>query len=102
MAPPAPQVQVFGAVPISWNENTITWANKPPIAGGPLAGVAMVTSSTASRWYDWDLTAYLQAEKAAGRTSVTLVLKNDIATAPFATFRSRQAGSFRPELSIVP
>ena len=61
-----------------------------------------MTNSTTARWYEWDLTAFLSAEKAAGRTAVTIVLKNDVATSPHATFRSRQAASNRPELQVTP
>ena len=67
-----------------------------------LASVTLVNNSTTARWYEWDLTAYLQQEKAAGRNVVTLVMKNDVNTNPTATFRSRQASSNRPELRITP
>jgi hypothetical protein len=60
-----------------------------------------VTDTTA-RWYEWDVSAYLQAEKAAGRNTVTLVLKNLVNSSPFDSFRSREAASNRPELLLVP
>ena len=95
------QTRVFSSTNLTWGETSITWNNKPAAGSAILASVPLVNNSTAARWYEWDLTAFVQAEKAAGHTAVTLVLKNDVAT-PNATFRSRQASSNRPELQITP
>jgi hypothetical protein len=86
----------------SWSESQITWNNKPASGASALSTVTLVNGTTAARWYEWDLTAYLQAEKAAGRQWITLVLKNEGTSSPFATFRSRDAGENRPELVISP
>ena len=96
------RTQAFGAANTTWTETGITWNNKPPSGTTVLASVTLVNNSTTARWYEWDLTAYLQQEKAAGRNVVTLVMKNDVNTNPTATFRSRQASSNRPELRITP
>ena len=96
------RTQVFSSTNLSWGESSITWNNKPSVAATVLASATLVNDSTTGRWYEWDLTAFLQAEKAAGRTAVTLVLKDDVATTQYATFRSRQASSNRPELRITP
>jgi hypothetical protein len=95
------QTRVFSSTNLTWGETSITWNNKPAAGSTVHASVPLVTNSTAARWYDWDLTAFLQAQLAAGRTAVTLVLRNDVAT-PNVTFRSRQASSNRPELRITP
>jgi hypothetical protein len=95
------QTQVFSSTNLTWGENSITWNNKPAAGATALASATLVNDSTTARWYEWDLTAFLQAQRAAGKTAVTLVLKNDV-TAPNATFRSRQASSNRPELRITP
>jgi hypothetical protein len=97
----AVRTQIFSSTNLSWGENSITWNNKPAVAATVLASTTLVNNSTTGRWYEWDLTAFLQAQQAAGRTAVTLVLKDDVAT-PTATFRSRQASSNRPELRITP
>ena len=97
----AVQARVFSSTNLTWGEGSITWNNKPAPGATVLASVPLVINSTTARWYEWDLTAFLQAEKAAGRTAVTLVLRNDVAT-PNTTFRSRQASSNRPELRITP
>ena len=92
----------FASPDTSWTEGGITWNNQTPPGGTVLASVTLVNTSTAPRWYEWDLTSYLQQEKAAGRHVVTIVLKNDVFTVPNATFRSRQASSNRPELRVTP
>jgi hypothetical protein len=71
---------VFGAGGASWAESTIKWSNKPATTTAALG--TKTISGTSSQWYEYDLTAYLQAEKAAGRNSVTLVLKNAATTNP--------------------
>jgi hypothetical protein len=98
----AVQARAFSSTNVAWSETGITWNNKPAAGATVHASVPLVINSTTARWYEWDLTAFLQAEKAAGRTAVTIVLKNDVATTPQATFRSRQASSERPELRITP
>jgi PKD repeat protein len=98
----AVQARAFSSTNVAWSETGITWNNKPAAGTTVHAAVPLVTTSTTARWYEWDLTAFLQAEKAAGRTAVTIVLKNDVATTPQATFQSRQASSNRPELRITP
>jgi hypothetical protein len=42
------------------------------------------------RLNEWDVTAYLQAQKAAGRSTVTLVLKNLANSTPFDRFGRRK------------
>jgi hypothetical protein len=98
----AVRTQVFSSTNLTWGESSITWNNKPAAGSTVLASVPLVNSSTTARWYEWDLTAFLKAEKAAGHTAVTLVLKDDVSTTAIATFRSRQASSNRPELWITP
>ena len=97
----AVQARVSSSTNITWGETSITWNNKPAAGTAILASVPLVTSSTTPRWYEFDLTAFVQAEKAAGHTAVTLVVRNDVAS-PNVTFNSRQASSNRPELRITP
>lgn len=78
--------------------------NKPPSGATALATVTIVNNSTAARWYELDVTAYLQAEKAAGRNTVTLVLKNLANSSPYVTFSSKEATTVtnRPHVLVVP
>src|SRR5882672_11801865 len=60
-----------------WSETTITWNNKPAL-GAALASGA-ITSRTFS-WYEFDVTGYLLAERAAGRNVISLALRSPVAS----------------------
>ncbi len=86
----------------SWGERLITWNNRPPLGPAPVATVTMDNLSTTPRWHEWDVTAYLKQEKAAGRHVVTLALRNEDRSSPYDVFNSREATADRPELVITP
>ncbi|MDF2188176.1 PQQ-dependent sugar dehydrogenase [Paraflavitalea sp. CAU 1676] len=82
----------------TWTESAITWNNKP--ATGAILSSATVTDSIA-RYYTWDITSYVQAELAAGRTQISLALLSTIATSPRITWNSKETGSNAPQLVIT-
>jgi hypothetical protein len=95
-----------GSVPIgvwsasnAWDETTLTWNNKPGTTGGPLA--TSTVNSITQNWWEWDLTSFLKSEKAAGRNTVTLVLKGTTNATPVAIFKSDDAASNVPQLYIT-
>ncbi|HEX8916252.1 MAG TPA: DNRLRE domain-containing protein, partial [Humisphaera sp.] len=88
-------VNVYGSAATGWSETGVNWSNQP--AAGALLATLRVTS-TSNAWYEVDLTAYLAAERAAGRTTVTLVLKSASAAEPQVTFASDEASANRPVL----
>ena len=96
------RTSVFACANTTWSESGITWNNRPATGTAALATTTMVNNSTTARWYEWDVTSYLQAEKAAGRSVVTLVLKNAASSTPYDTFNSKEAGSNVPELIVIP
>jgi hypothetical protein len=51
-----------------------------------------------SRWYEWDLTTYINQERAAGRTVISIVLKTVTETPNKIIFNSAEAAADRPEL----
>ncbi len=76
---------------------------QPPVHGGTaLATVVMDNRTTTARWYELDVTAYVAQEKAAGRHLVSLALRNDARSSPSDQFNSKEAGTNRPELVVVP
>ncbi|OQP61158.1 hypothetical protein A3860_05420 [Niastella vici] len=83
----------------SWTESTITWNNKPAGATSALA-TATVTDATA-RYYNWNITSYIQSEKAAGHTKVSFVLKNQQETSGRLLWNSKETGSNAPQLTIT-
>jgi hypothetical protein len=93
---------VVGAYAVSgtsWTESTITWNNKPASASSALT-TATVTDATA-RYYNWNVAGYVQSEKAAGRTKVSFVLKNQQETQGRLLWNSKETGSNAPQLTIT-
>ena len=95
------RAQVLPVADTSWVENALTWNNRPPMGSPPLATVTIVNSTTL-RWYEWDVTAYVQQEKAAGRHVITLGVQSETNINPTITFRSRQSSTNKPELVLTP
>jgi len=77
----------------SWTETGITWNNQPAIG----TGVTTVSVGITAQYWEWDVTSYIQSQKAAGQTTVTLELQNDVSTAQPATFNSRDAAKKQRE-----
>ncbi|MBC8033633.1 MAG: T9SS type A sorting domain-containing protein [Chitinophagaceae bacterium] len=89
---------VYPVTSSSWTESGITWNTKPAYASGALA--TTIVTNTTPRWYEWDITAYIQGEKAAGRNIVSFVVRNPSITEPYSTFASKEAAANRPVLEI--
>ena len=98
------QTAVYPVSDTTWTETGLTWNNKPPSGTTALSVVTIVNNSTADRWYELDVTAYLQAEKAAGRNVVTLALKNLANSTPHVQLVSAEATPVanRPHVLVVP
>jgi hypothetical protein len=82
----------------TWSETGITWNNKP--ATGTSALSTTTVSSAAATTYQWDATAYVQSELAAGRKVISLALKNVSTSSSTETFSSREASGNRPTLQV--
>lgn len=86
----------------SWSESGITYNNRPPLGG--VVSTSTSASGTAEVWYELDVTAYIQSERAAAHNPTTIALH--AAFNPSGGTRlnlhSREAGSNPPELAILP
>jgi RHS repeat-associated protein len=82
----------------TWGEKFITWNNKPAL-GASLGSISV--NSTSYAWMEIDLTAYVQAEKIAGRNELSLALHNASTSSPTVRAYSRNATSNPPQLVIV-
>jgi ELWxxDGT repeat protein len=82
-------VRVFAA-PGALPKGKMTWKNRPGAAGAPLASATV--TGTAGRWYEWDLTAFLKAQKAAGHNLGTIALQAAVATDAAAIFQRGHPG----------
>jgi hypothetical protein len=89
-------VGAYAVADTSWAETGTTWNNKPPVSS--LLSTVVVTDNVL-RLYEWDVTAYVQSEKAAGRNTISLALKSTVASSPYITFNTREAASKRPQLA---
>jgi uncharacterized delta-60 repeat protein len=93
------QTTVRAVGSISWDERTVTWRNRPAI--GTALGSFTVRGITA-QWHEIDITAYVQAEKRAGRNVITLALQNTTHSSAQVQAASREAGAQAPALIIQP
>ena len=95
---------VFATTPNTWTESgsgSITWNNKPlPTVPPTSIGTATITDNVA-RWYEWDLTTYIQGEKAGNRNTISLVIKSTANSTPYAVFNSKEAATNQPQLLIT-
>lgn len=80
-----------------WTESGITWNNKPA-TDAALTSVTIADNS--ARWYEWNITAHIQSEKAAGRNIIKLAIKNTASSTPFTTFNSKENDNNRPQLIL--
>ena len=92
-------VRIFPVSNTTWTESAITWNNKPA-TGATALQTATVTDATA-RYYTWDITSYVQSEKAAGRNRISLAMINNLATDPRLLWNSKETGSNAPQLVIT-
>jgi N-acetylneuraminic acid mutarotase len=81
-----------------WDETT-SWNTRPTISGSSIGSA--VVNSTTEKWYEIDITSYLNALKAAGKTTVAFGLKSTTSSTPFASFRSREAASNGAQIEVV-
>src|SRR5207302_3007333 len=88
---------LFSVADTSWTESGITFSNAPP-AGSALASA--IISDNTLRLYEFDVTAYVKAQKAAGHNIVSFVLKNPSTSASFVSFNSRETSN-QPKLVIA-
>jgi GH25 family lysozyme M1 (1,4-beta-N-acetylmuramidase) len=89
---------IYSATNTTWTEGGLTWNNKPA-AGSTVRGKITV-SGTTNNVYEVDLTAFLQAEFAAGRKVVTLVLKNASTSDAWTIFGSDESAT-PPQLVVT-
>ncbi len=99
-ATPEKLVRVYKVTDDSWSENELTWYTRPGFPAGITAAqltalqLAAVNVSQGGGWYEWDLTGYIQAEKASGVTSIAVRAMNQK-----VSFSSRE-GANPPQLLV--
>lgn len=100
---PATPMIVQKVADTTWDELAMTWNNQPPTAS-PNALAQIIVAGAGGAWYEFDLTAFILAERAEGRTVVALRLINQQPTGTSGTsytrLNSREATENRPQLVI--
>lgn len=90
-------LSVYKASDTSWQEGQITWNNKPSTSGAQLARTSVALNEA---WYSWDITSYVKSELAAGRRTITLVVKNLSTNQANCIFASREDAFWSPQLFV--
>ncbi len=81
----------------SWSETGVNWNNRP--TAGTTEWGRITVAGTAPQWYQVDLTQRVQAQRAAGATTITLALRKTVETLPAVSFGSRESAN-KPTLVI--
>jgi hypothetical protein len=92
-------VSAYSVANTAWAENTITF-NTAPASGTTALGNVTVSSTTA-QYYEWDITAYVNSERAAGRNVISIAFKSPASTTVAFNASSKEAASNRPQLVVV-
>ncbi|HLL88929.1 MAG TPA: DNRLRE domain-containing protein, partial [Tepidisphaeraceae bacterium] len=99
MSGPATHLGAFAIANTSWAEAAPTYNARLATGVKPLDLEAV--AGTAYAWYEWDVTPYLNAERAAGRAAVSLAVKGTLDSDGPYQFNSREAaGGNGPRLVL--
>lgn len=97
-------VAVFPVSDSAWSETGLLWATKPaPNVPHELARV--IVADATARWYEFDITEFINSERAAGRFTTGVLLRNMERGGGgdyYTVFNSREATENQPQLVITP
>jgi hypothetical protein len=83
----------------SWIENGITWSTQPALGTKQGASVAI---GTVAKYYEFDVTAFIRAQKQANFTTANFAIAQDLANnVVFDNFNSHEATTNRPQLVVT-
>jgi hypothetical protein len=90
---------IFSVADTSWTETGINF-NNAPAAGASALATATITGTTL-QMVQFDVTAYVKAQFAAGHKVVSFALKDAASSNSFVQFNSREAGTQTPALVVT-
>ncbi len=93
---PSRTISIYGNNPFEWTETGITWNNQP--ADGQKINEMVV--STSERWYEVDVTDYVNGQINKGLVSFKLINEGEPREKGLARFASRESGARGPQLMI--
>jgi hypothetical protein len=89
---------VYAVADNSWTETGITHRNRPALG----AKIASTGVTTAPKYHEWDITAWVKDRQMAGDQMINLAVQMDVvATQNPDTFQSKE-GTNRPQLVLTP
>jgi uncharacterized repeat protein (TIGR03803 family) len=97
VATPAVDVTVYAVNDTTWGERTVTWNARPDL-GAVLGRLSVV--GTTPRWLEFDISAFVRAQRAAGADAVAFALRSLTHTSAEAVFNSKDAATGQPQLII--
>jgi uncharacterized delta-60 repeat protein len=89
---------IYGVSTTSWTESGIKFNNKPAPNSSAITSQAILDSIP--RWYYFDVTSYLKAQKAAGHNIVSLAVQMTAANSTSASFSAREVVTNQPQLVV--
>jgi uncharacterized delta-60 repeat protein len=92
------ETSVFGVSASGWSEDAITWDNRPAPSTAALGSFGVGGGLEGA--YSVDVTDFVRREKAAGRDTVTLLLRNAAASAAQTLWASRGSEYSDPRLIV--
>jgi len=95
---PSVTTTVHGVRDVSWDERALTWNTRPAVDAA--IGSATVRG-VAPQWYEVDITAYVQAQKRAGKSLITVALQNGSHSSAQVEIASRETGTRGPALILT-
>jgi hypothetical protein len=90
---------LFAVADTGWTESDLTWSRRP--VRGELLGT-MIVGARPYAWFEVDVTDYLNAERAAGRTTVSFALHNRGTGPQRVMLHARESPANPPELVLTP
>lgn len=97
-AGPGVGMTAYAVADTTWSEGSITWNNKPA-RGAALASVTVAGVSYV--YYEFDVSAYVIAEKAAGRNLLSFALHNPAVSSQAIYILSRETTSANPPQLVL-
>jgi hypothetical protein len=81
----------------TWGERAVTWNTRPNL---DLVVGRVTMTDTAPRWFEIDVTKFIEAERQAGHIAVSFALRNVLHSSAFSEFGSRESGATAPQLVV--
>jgi hypothetical protein len=87
----------FAVMDDAWTETGINWNNKPALGAKQFT----VTVTTTAQYREWNVTAIVKSQQAAGRPTINLAVSMDMDTSAAPdTHNSKEAASNPPQLVV--